>query len=68
MSDVKYCKKCSVLTPLEYHYKSKNVRSYPDGRIDWCKKCMKEYKKVQKVSSGPPVYKVVSGLFTFDFD
>jgi len=31
----KYCKKCNVLCSVEKFYKSKNNRSYPDGRIDW---------------------------------
>jgi hypothetical protein len=49
-------------------YKSKNSKSYPDGRIEWCKKCMTEYKKKKKIEVIKPVYKVVNGEIWFHFD
>jgi len=64
----KYCKKCNALCSVERFYKSKNNRSYPDGRIDWCKSCMSEYKKSKKVYDTKPIYKVIKGDITFEFD
>jgi hypothetical protein len=67
-SAVKYCKKCNTLCSVEKFYKSKNNKSYPDGRIDWCKGCMSEYKKTKKVNDVKNVYKVVEGEIWFHFD
>lgn len=64
----KYCRKCNMLCSMEKFYKSKNNKSYPDGRIDWCKSCMSQYKKSKKVYDIKPIYKIEKGNFVFDFD
>ncbi len=65
---LKYCKKCNILCSIEKFYKSKNNRAYPDGRIDWCKSCMSQYKKDKKVYDVKPMYRIELGEFTFNFD
>jgi len=64
----KYCKKCTMLQPIELFYRTKNNKSYPDGRISWCKNCMKEYKKAKRVIDIKPIYKIENGCFIYEFD
>lgn len=45
----KFCKKCNKLLELIHFYKTKNIRTYLDGHIDWCKECLKVYRKNKKV-------------------
>ena len=67
MSDCsKYCKKCNILCPINNFYKSKN-KSYIDGRIDWCKKCMSYYKQKDK-KDDMNVYRIEHKEITFHFD
>jgi hypothetical protein len=68
IENLKYCKKCNILCSMEKFYKTKNSKSYPDGRIDWCKSCMSQYKKSKKVNDVKQVYRIEHGLFVFDFD
>lgn len=66
---VKYCRNCSELKDIEMFYKSKNVKSYPDNRINWCKSCTKDYKrKNKKVSEPVNSYRVEFRAVVFDFD
>ena len=45
----KICKSCSKNLPIDSYYKSSNTKAYPDNRINWCKTCMKKYKKEKKI-------------------
>ena len=60
----KYCKKCNTLCSIDYFYKSKN-KSYVDGRLDWCKKCIKDYKKRPDTK---PIYRFELKEVIFSFD
>lgn len=44
----KFCKKCYKLLELTNFYKTKNTKTYIDGHIDWCKECLKLYRKSKK--------------------
>jgi hypothetical protein len=66
--NVKYCKKCNILCASEGFYKSKNLKSYPDGRIDWCKCCMTQYKKSKKLVDLTVIEKKEPVNFTYTFD
>jgi len=64
MESSKICKKCNTLCVIGNFYKSKN-KSYLDGRIDWCKKCIKEYKKRPDTKA---VYRFELKEVIFSFD
>jgi len=67
----KYCRKCNLLFPFSQFYKSKNYKSYPDGRIAWCKGCMSYYKKSKKerdTKDDRKLYQEDQGFFTVEFD
>ena len=61
----KYCKKCNTLCSIDNFYKSKN-KSYIDGKIDWCKSCVKEYKKRNNIPKASYKYEVKEVIFHFD--
>lgn len=66
MSSSKHCKKCNTLCSIGYFYKSKN-KSYIDGKIDWCKPCVKEYIKIRNAIP-KPCYKYEEKEVVFHFD
>ena len=63
----KICKCCSKNLPIDLYYKCSNTKAYPDNRINWCKICMKKYKKEKKIKE-EIVFKVINKEFTINFD
>ena len=65
----KYCKNCSTIKNINDFYKTKNNKDYPDCRINWCKPCMKEYKKKNdKIIEEKPHYRVEQREIVMFFD
>jgi len=48
---------------LENFYKTKNVKSYIDGRIDWCKECLKNYRSERREHKKQTKEIIDSGFF-----
>jgi len=63
----KICKSCNKKQSIESYYKCSNTKVYPDNRINWCKNCMKKYKKERKEKE-EIVFKIVDKELTFNFD
>ena len=68
----KYCKKCFKFLELENFYKTKNIKTYIDGHIDWCKECLKSYRKNKKVEmetkTETPSFYIEKKEFVMTFD
>jgi len=64
----KNCRKCSLSKDLSQFYVTKNLRSYPDGHINWCKMCMRGYKKVSEDEIVETPFRIETGKFVMTFD
>ena len=64
----KSCRNCNKNLTIDFYYKSSNWKAYPDGHINWCKECMKKYKKEKKEVKEKPTYKVEVKEIIYDFD
>jgi hypothetical protein len=67
----KYCKSCSKIKDINDFHKSKDNKAYPDNHINWCKECMKEYKKKNKKVKEEiklPVFRVEHKTVIVSFD
>lgn len=64
---MKICSNCSQEKELQEYYKTKN-KSYPTGLLNWCKKCVAEYRKERRVLAVKPSFKVEVKEITYSFD
>ena len=65
----KFCKKCNNFLELTNFYKTKNTKNYLDGHIDWCKKCLKDYRsEKKKVKDDKPMFYVEKKDLTMSFE
>lgn len=68
----KFCRKCNKLLELINFYKTKNTKTYIDGHIDWCKECLKVYRKNKKIETeikdSVPAFYVEKKEFVMTFD
>lgn len=64
----KTCKNCNISLDIDSYYKTINSKAYPDNRINWCKDCMRQYKKEKRVKKEKPCYSIEQVELTMTFD
>jgi hypothetical protein len=63
----KICKNCNVEKEPKDYYKTKS-KSYPDSLLNWCKVCIKDYRKERRVYAEKPTFTIEKKEYTFQFN
>jgi len=63
----KICRNCNLDLEFSNFYKTKS-KSYCDSMLNWCKKCIKEYRKERRVYADKPSFVIERKEITYSFD
>lgn len=63
----KICRNCNLELDYVNFYKTKN-KSYSDNMLNWCKSCIKEYRKMKRVPVPRPEFSIEKKEIIYSFD
>ena len=63
----KICRNCNQELETTQFYKTKS-KSYPDSMLNWCKGCIKEYRKEKRVYVEKPSFSIERKQIIYSFD
>ena len=63
----KICRNCNTQKEAKEYYKTKS-KSYSDSLLNWCKVCIKEYRKERRIYAEKPSFSIEKKDITYDFN